>query len=526
MMVKTFDEQVILLIQKNYWRTLADQVFNQKLLIFFVTLTTALCFGFTITNYSIGVDDVAREYYLYSNKIGNMIQQGRILHVVFNWLTNTVDFIPYFNDFVGAVLFALSALLYCGLFQYITDNKLSTASLIAFSCVYISSSILAEKFIYHLDVVVTMLSYGCSAIVLMYAYRFVKEKKLSLFWKAVPVLMIAIASYETFIFLYFCGVFAVFLLEMTVNQEKKTLKDILREGIRYALILLAAMALYYGLVAVMQKLVPTEAGFERYNIFYIIRNSGLGVLGTLSMLTQSIFQYISESCGEGYVPIAVFVMLSGVGAALTAILSWKQKNGWIVVCYVALWVGNLFVHYIIGSFTTRAAQTFCFFTGFVVLVLFNTVGVRPLCRKVLIAAVAVLVYVQAADMNRWFYNDYVRYEKESFIVQTLANKIVTEYDASKPLIFTNSPTEGYLNEALYEGRQVNGNSVIYWAGYAFNDKTQPFITELFRIHGYDFIVSPTPEQYDQAVSEAEIMPVWPEAGSVQEFDDFIVVNFG
>ena len=511
------------MIQKNYWKTLTEEVFQKKLLMVFVLLTTALCFGFTITNYSIGVDDIAREYYLYSNKIGNMIQQGRILHVVFNWLTGTVDFIPYFNDFVGAVLYALSALLYCALFQYITDRKLSQASLICFACVYISSSILAEKYIYNLDVVVTLLSYCCSAIALMYAYRFVKEKRISLFWKSIPVLMVAIASYETFIFLYFCGVFAVFLLEMLVNQEKKTFVQILQEGIRYALILLVSMALYYGLVAVLRRIVPSEVPYARYNA---LEEFGLGLWGTFVMLTESIFDRFGAAFAEGYVPIIVFGILSVIGAVFFAILSIKRKNIWLIVCFAALWVGNLFVHYVTGGFTSRAAQTFCFFTGFVVLVLINTVGTRKLCRNLLIAGAALLVFVQSADMNRWFYNDYLRYRKEVFVVDTLANKVAMEYDASKPLIFTNAPIHGYLNEALYEGRQVNGNSVIYWTGYAFGDKTQPFIAELFRMHGYDFIVSPTPEQYDQAMIEAESMPVWPAAGSVQEFEEFIVVNFG
>ena len=129
-------------------------------------------------------------------------------------------------------------------------------------------------------------------------------------------------------------------------------------------------------------------------------------------------------------------------------------------------------------------------------------------------------------MNRWFYNDHVRYKKEAFIIDTLANKVVSQMDASKPLVFTNAPITGYLNTDLYPGGQANGNSMVYWIGYAFGEKTQPFISEVFRMHGYDFIVSPTADQYDAAHVEAETMPAWPAEGCIQEFDDFIVVNFG
>ena len=199
---------------------------------------------------------------------------------------------------------------------------------------------------------------------------------------------------------------------------------------------------------------------------------------------------------------------------------------WLLLCFAALWIGNFPIHYVGGSFMARAAQTFCFFTSFVALVLVSSVEIRKPLRSVVLAAVVLLVFVQSADMNRWFYNDHVRYKKEAFIIDTLANKVVSQMDASKPLVFTNAPITGYLNTDLYPGGQANGNSMVYWIGYAFGEKTQPFISEVFRMHGYDFIVSPTADQYDAAHVEAETMPAWPAEGCIQEFDDFIVVNFG
>lgn len=147
-------------------------------------------------------------------------------------------------------------------------------------------------------------------------------------------------------------------------------------------------------------------------------------------------------------------------------------------------------------------------------------------QKLLYAAVALLVFVQSADMNRWFYNDYVRYQKESYAVHTLANKLLATRDTEKPVVFTNSPYSGYLDTALYPGRQVNGNSLLYWCGYAFQNKEQPFIAEVFQMYGYDFVRSPTEEQFDAACLAAETMPAWPKEGCIQEFEDFIVVNFG
>lgn len=508
--------------RKNYWAVLTEDLLQNKALVFWVVLVTVLCFGFTITNYSIGVDDPARTYYLHSGSLGSMIQQGRLLHVAFNLLTHCVQFIPFFTDFTGAALYALSALLYCALFQYVTDHKLRSFSLISFCCVYISSSVLAEKYIYHLDVIVTVLSYCCSAIALLYAFRFVKERRFSLFLAAALVLMGAIASYESFIFLYICGVFGIFLLEITVNRQQKTFRELLWEGIRYALVLAVSAAFYYLLVYVVQIASGQYGIFTRYNYWTYTES---GIMDSLIYLTKDFFQYFRQSISIRYLPILVFCLFSAAGFGLSAFLSFRLKNPWLFLCFTALWLFNFPIHYAAGAFLTRAAQTFCFFSGFVLLLIIEACAAGAFFRRMLYAAVILLVFVQSADMNRWFYNDYVRYQKESFVIHTVATRLVAECDISKPVVFTNYTDLNYLDTALYPGRQVNGNSVIRWSISAFSDKTQPFVTELFRMHGYDFVKSPTAEQFDRAHTESEFMPSWPEQGCIQEFSDFIVVKF-
>lgn len=510
------------LTKKNYWNVLTEDILKNRNLMILVLLVTVLCFGFTITNFSIGVDDPARVYYLYSSNYGNMIQQGRLLHVAVNQLTRSIQFIPFFTDFVGAALYAFSALLYCALFQYITNGKLSSFSLISFCCVYISSSVLAEKYIYHLDVIVTLLSYCCSAVALLYAFRFVKEKHPGLFLSAVAALMCTIASYESFVFLYISGVFGIFILEMFFNRDDKTFLNLLLEGLQYALILLVSAAVYYFLVYIVQVITEQHGIFVRYN-FWLDNQMGIGE--SFVYLTKQFYQYFQQAITDRYLPILVFCLFSVLGFVLLAYLSIREKNVWLFACFAALWFCNFGIHYITGNFFTRAAQTFCFFSGFALLLLIEYCGSGTVIRKLLYTAVILLVFVQSADMNRWFYNDYVRYRKEAFAVNTIATRLVAECDISKPVVFTNYPEFNYFDTELYPGKQVNGNSVISWSIIAFNDKTQPFVAELFRMHGYDFVLSPTPEMFDQAHIEAESMPTWPQQGCIREFPEFIIVNF-
>lgn len=159
-------------MQKGFNEYFRETILKNKPLIIVVLLVTVMSYGFAITNFSIGLDDPASYHYLHTNGWGNMIQQGRLLHVLLELLTGSLTFIPFLNDFIGAALFGFSALVFCGFFQYIADNKLSNISLLVFAGVYLSYSIACEKFIYNLDVIVAMLSYVCVAFALAEGYEF------------------------------------------------------------------------------------------------------------------------------------------------------------------------------------------------------------------------------------------------------------------------------------------------------------------------------------------------------------------
>lgn len=201
-------------MHRSFKETFVDQIWGDKLIIISTILTAVLAYGFTIVNFSIGVDDPAATYYLHSNEFGSMIQQGRLSHVAIEALTGFVTIIPFFNNFLGVSLFVISSWILCGVFQYVTDNAFSNYSLAVFAGVYISFSIINEKFIYDLDVVATMLSYLCFSLSLLYSYQAVFEKNRMACWGAVGTLIISISSFESFPFLYISGAFFLFLIKI------------------------------------------------------------------------------------------------------------------------------------------------------------------------------------------------------------------------------------------------------------------------------------------------------------------------
>ena len=505
-------------------RNYISEVFQNKVLIFFAILVTALCFGFTITHFSIGVDDVARQHYLYSTGSSSMIQQSRLLHHVINGLTGVVDWIPFFTEFVGAGLFCVSALLFCALLQTVCGGTLSTAALTAFVCVYISSSINVEKFLYHLDVIVVSIAYCFCALSLIRAHRCITQKDAHIL-PSIILEMLAVSAYESFALLYVCGVFSILILEILKDPAENSFPALLRKGLRYAAVLLAAVLLYYGIATALQILTGQYHVFSRYLIWEV---TDQGLLGTLLLVLRTLFGDIAKLLREKYVPLLVFFGISLGAALLMPWLAHRRKNWWLLLCFLAMLLCNLLIYIIFGGFHPRIAQTMCFYDGFLILLAVQVFWKSPAFRKWVICAVSLLVLVQSADMNRWFYNDYVRYEKESFVVHTLATKLLDSCDLSKPVVFTNCATvgDGYLNTHLYEGGDANGNSVIYWCSNTALDFCPNLTSELFRLHGYDFIRPATFEQAARANQLAKGMPVWPQEGCIREFDDVIAVNFG
>lgn len=495
---------------------------NRKLMISSL-ITAILCFGFTICNYSIGVDDPARNHYLYSTLPATMIQQGRILHVLVNFLTGTVDFIPFFNDFLGAGLFWLSSLLFCGLFQYVTDNKLSPLGCISFCCIYISYSIINEKFIYHLDVVVTMLSYCLTALSLAYAYQFIKTRKLLPYCIAVVCMMLGLGSYETFTFLYVCGVFAIFILQIVICKQPMRLKQWLIAGMLYASILVLSMILYYGAVYALQAATGQLGLFIRGNAWLGLES---GYLAQFIAITRSIAKAMLNF---SYLPILEFVAFAGAGFVLFLLLSLKHKSPVLLLSWLALFAGNFLIHYISGSLMYRAAQTFCFFVAFVALILIEQISFTPSLKKAIAVLSLLLVLIQSADLNRWFFNDYLRYKKDSFAIHTIATELVANHDVSKSVVFTNGYYGffygGFLHTHYMPGGQANGNSALYWGAGVLNGDIE-VLHNFFRMEGYDFLVMPTQEQISQAGELAREMPCYPYAGYIQETADFIIVNLG
>ena len=504
-------------MQTSFKDVFVKDILKNKTLMISAVIITILGFGFTITNFSIGVDDPASHHYLYTDGWGSMIQQGRLLHVVFNKLTGALTFIPFLNDFIGAALFMLSALIFCGLFQYVTEGRMTNIQLIIFAGIYLSYSIVSEKFIYNLDTIVTMLSYVAVAYSLVAAYRFVYLNSKKSFVPAVLSLIVGLGAYESFIFLYISGVFAIFILKNVVCEEKLKFKDTLLKGIWFALILIIAVVIYYAMVYIVQYLTDQRGNFERNSIW----NEEIGLRKKYERIKKNFRETMLET---SYFPMIEFVSFSAIGAALSLYFAVRRKSIIQPLCFIAMFLCNFGIHIAIGYIMFRACQTLCFFIGFVALLFAVSLKNLKPAKIALPVAACWLIFVQLANLNLSFYNDYSRYKKEEFAINSIAQRLVSECDVEKPVVFTNRPAGGYL-ESQSAGEQTIGDSMVYWGVTAFGDLRSPTMLEIFRLHGYDFLKEPSVEQAERAQKLSKGMAAWPAKDSIKEYEDIIIVNF-
>lgn len=107
-----------------------------------------------------GIDDFGLGHYmdLSPESSNNMLQQGRLLHIALYYLTGLMDVIPFLNNFLSAALIVFSALLLSGLADAASNGRFNTFEHVIFSGIYISSPVMAFKFIYDLDVVAVAVS--------------------------------------------------------------------------------------------------------------------------------------------------------------------------------------------------------------------------------------------------------------------------------------------------------------------------------------------------------------------------------
>lgn len=508
---------------REFYSVLKKDILKNKILMVCLSLVTIGAYGFAITHYSIGVDDPATFRYLDSYGASSMIDQGRLLHLLLDKLTGYVDFTPFLGEFIAVLLFFASALLWCTLLAALCQRKkASTAALTVFACLYISYPIINEKFIYHLDVIVTMLSYTLCVLSLWFCCELAFHRRWGSAVAAILLQMGAIASYESFHAVFLCGTFLILILYYLYQaqpQEKK-LGLIVAKGLWFAGVFAVSFFVYQVLAGVVRHLLNPESTFVRDSIW----NNGNGFLSNVKLCLKNIKINLSN---VEYLSVTVFLIACVLALVLGIILALRYRSVSLLLLFAGLGISNFLLPIAAGMVLYRASLSFTLFCSFVFFLLIQSLESIPKLawlRRGVTALLILLVFLQTRDLNQWFYHDYVRFEKEEFAIRQIATQLQAQCDVTKPVVFTGKGPE-YLRSQTSPS-QVNGYSVVGWGIGTFSDPRSVELHHVFEMLGYDFVRTPT---VDQALRGRELSKEmtagWPQENSIREFEDIIVVHF-
>ena len=149
--------------------------------------------------------------------------------------------------------------------------------------------------------------------------------------------------------------------------------------------------------------------------------------------------------------------------------------------------------------------------------IFQEIEKRSL-RYIMLVVAGYLLFVNARDMNLFFYYSSISYEKDCTTAEQLMYDIQkkgADYQ-EKPIVFV-----GMIEQTKNPKKELG---VLGGSMFAWDDGNNTRMIDFIETRGYELKLADG-EQMKRGLEETKGMSVWPQEGSIKELDDIIVVYF-
>lgn len=171
----------------------------------------------------------------------------------------------------------------------------------------------------------------------------------------------------------------------------------------------------------------------------------------------------------------------------------------------------------------RASTSWGLFVAIIITSVYYILSKKQSLHKLAILLITMLVLWQTRDLNQWFYNEYIKYQKDLKVAYQLAEDIEkNSNNLNKPIVFIGDFEKDFYAINTPIGSQSNGLSVLWWGKDAFEENGTELIKFIDSL-GYNFRI-PTDAQCEEASKLSKEMNTYPKEGYIKEFEDFIVVK--
>lgn len=559
------------------WKRDVEYFFQRKVYWLVLGLTALGGYGYLITHGTVGIDDTPFRLY-FSEGLSAYV--GRWVIYMLGRAVFLAEYAPFLTDLAGVLLLAAAAVVFSVLARHILGDAVPFYGYLFFACFLVANPIWAEVFVYFLHNGVG-LGYLFLGISLCFAVHAAEQTKRAYLPSAL-FLWLAVGCYESMMVAWLTG----FLLLMLARRYAGCRQRVIPELLAGAAVMAGAMALrtvwlpvfkaVFGLNR-LREVADTRSVTEMINW---IGNADRRADFVMA-LKRAYVMYGVFACA--YYPILMFVLAAAVILITGVCRSLRRKEGWSGFLSAAALASCFLLIPIEGKVTLyRSAQFLPLVSAFGVL-FFSRMPERLAAalsgeklkgnggtgdrlrrraagavRAAAPAVLAVLLYNQCADLNRWFYVDDMKYWAAKETAAQVSYELKKNFDLSKPVAFTGiyeipgeivkdayvpygTPVffrmnrlagilDPHILEKFYRDRgvwvaQAPTLSVIEWGRTAFDNNQE--LANFFEMHGSFFVPVMSLEEINAAQDYAlrEELPRFPAQGSIVDAGEYIIVNF-
>lgn len=533
-----------------------------------IPLMLLLSYGTLLLNPAIGIDDTSFKLYYVD---GVSPAMGRWCLYLINKIF-PLDYNPFFVEAVGLCFFGLSITLWCIVFYRLFGDGLSHWAYLLFGGVMLSNPIISEVVVWYLQDGI-YLGYGVTALAVLAGLEAFAKKEAP-YKKRLPgmllgglFLAVSLGFYESFMFVFLMAMLMAFMIiriRDAGNYERRPSRWLVNL-VTICVFAMVLRTLFISLVKMLFGLEEQTKVLATRDFGDILRGffswfDGSRSLSEFTLVLKDFFvkYYLNAVV---YLPIMLLVLGVLLLAAWAVLWTVRRRDGWILGAALGILLLPWVLPVLEGNATYyRSSQYVPLLTAFGVLIAaWELRKVRAgWVRGAAFAAAFVLLYRQGYEMNKWLYLDALKYQDTKRTMDSIALYMQENCDVSKPVCVIGSyktpesllsqvycPVwskkydiikflvegldkelfEKYNTSLGYGAAETPQLSFINWGATAFYGFDRELI-KFWEMHGFSFTEDGNLEHYEQARALMQEGPVWPEAGSIVETEDYIIVNFG
>lgn len=532
-----------------------------------LALTAAAAYGFMVSHQTVGIDDTPYAYYFQEGLVAIV---GRWVLYLLNKILFIGEFAPWVTDLAGVLILMAAVTVWAALFRTVLKEKISEWGYLFFAAVFLSCPLISEVYTYYLHNGISV-GYLCVGLSLCFLRKWWERPgKFSMAAGTVCFLWAALGCYESFMVVWLLGVFLLLLTERHTGIRRRV----------FLALCMAASASVFAVVlrSLMIAVVTGIFGLGHMKEEAVQRSVSEmaswmlepGAAAEFAMVLKRVYVMYGVFA-FAYLPVRIFVLASFLMLVYGGYDSIRKRDFRIPVLTTGCFIVSFLLVLVEGKSTLyRSAQFLPVICGYGALLLClclqelkNSRLMRgrdrlgKFCGGAVIFVLSVILWNQCADMNRWFYVDYMKYEAAKETADRIACELAREYGmVDKPVLFTGTyqipqgliqdayvpynsetfyrmkrwtdPIDEHLLEKFYRDygvwvAQTPALSVIEWGRYAFD--TDEELIRFFRMHGHELQPYLLPENYAEAEIYSLDLPKFPREGSIVDRGDYIIVHF-